>query len=214
MFILLLAVVLWKMASTGGPNTRPEEIIYSDFMTQVEQGKILSVIVTVSPVSADVEGDFREPNKKFHLTVAKESLSDLSKLLREKGVRINIKQETRSDWLTFILNALPFFLLVDAVLHSGVTLDFWAKRLLDSRPKSLRTAVLIDKPKDRKVDFQPDYFCFQSASNYLVGYGLPERRGMYRNLPFVGELSGAQRGGKKRTGARTKKSRGKKRSVR
>ncbi len=112
MFILLLAVVLWKMASTGGPNTRPEELIYSDFMTQVEQGKILSVIVTVSLVSADVEGDFREPNKKFHLTVAKESLSDLSKLLREKGVRINIKQETRSDWLTFLLNALPFFLLV------------------------------------------------------------------------------------------------------
>lgn len=105
-------------------------------------------------------------------------------------------------------------LLVDAVLHSGVTLDFWAKRLLDSRPKSLRTAVLIDKPRDRKVDFQPDYFCFQTASNYLVGYGLPERRGMYRNLPFVGELSGAQRGGKKPARARAKKSRRKKRSVR
>ena len=105
-------------------------------------------------------------------------------------------------------------LLVDAVLHSGVTLDFWAKRLLDSRPKSLRTAVLIDKPKDRKVDFHPDYFCFESASNYLVGYGLPERRGMYRNLPFVGELRGGQRGEKKRAGARANKRRGKKRSVR
>jgi hypoxanthine phosphoribosyltransferase len=105
-------------------------------------------------------------------------------------------------------------LLVDAVLHSGVTLDFWAKRLLDSRPKSLRTAVLIDKPRDRKVDFRPDYFCFQTASNYLVGYGLPERRGMYRNLPFVGALSGAQRGGNRNPGARTKKSRTKKRSVR
>ncbi|MBI1738841.1 MAG: hypothetical protein HYR58_06295 [Acidobacteria bacterium] len=105
-------------------------------------------------------------------------------------------------------------LLVDAVLHSGVTLDFWAKRLLDSRPKSLRTAVLIDKPQERKVDFQPDYFCFQTASNYLVGYGLPERRGLYRNLPFVGALSGAQRGEGKSTGARAKKSRRKKRSVR
>lgn len=105
-------------------------------------------------------------------------------------------------------------LLLDAVLHSGVTLDFWAKRLLDSRPKSLRTAVLIDKPQDRKVDFQPDYFCFQTASNYLVGYGLPDQRGMYRNLPFVGVLSGAQRGGKKSAGTKTKKNRRKKRSVR
>ena len=105
-------------------------------------------------------------------------------------------------------------LLVDAVLHSGVTLDFWAKRLMDSRPKSLRTAVLIDKPQERKVDFQPDYSCFQTASNYLVGYGLPERRGLYRNLPFVGALSGAQRGEKKKAGARKKKNRRKKRSVR
>jgi hypoxanthine phosphoribosyltransferase len=105
-------------------------------------------------------------------------------------------------------------LLVDAVLHSGVTLDFWAKRLMDSRPKSLRTAVLIDKPQARKVDFRPDYFCFQTASNYLVGYGLPERRGMFRNLPFVGALSEVQRSEKKSGGTRTKKNRRKKRSVR
>jgi hypoxanthine phosphoribosyltransferase len=102
-------------------------------------------------------------------------------------------------------------LLVDAVLHSGVTLDFWAKRLMDSRPKSLRTAVLIDKPQERKVDFQPDYFCFQSASNQLVGYGLPERRGIYRNLPFVGVAADAPR--TKRASAKSKKGR-KKRSVR
>jgi len=105
-------------------------------------------------------------------------------------------------------------LLVDAVLHSGVTLDFWAKRLMDSRPRSLRTAVLIDKPQERKVDFQPDYFCFQTASNQLVGYGLPERRGLYRNLPFVGVIGATGRDGKKGAGARTKKSSRKKRSVR
>ncbi len=102
-------------------------------------------------------------------------------------------------------------LLVDAVLHSGVTLDFWAKRLMDSRPRSLRTAVLIDKPAERKVDFQPDYFCFQTASNQLVGYGLPERQGLYRNLPFIGVIAGTPR--KKGAGAKTKKS-PKKRSVR
>lgn len=105
-------------------------------------------------------------------------------------------------------------LLVDAVLHSGVTLDFWAKRLMDSRPKSLRTAVLINKPQERKVDFQPDYVCFQTASNYLVGYGLPERRGMFRNLPYVAALSGVQRDEKKSGGARIKKNRRKKRLVR
>ena len=85
-------------------------------------------------------------------------------------------------------------LVVDAVLHSGVTLDFLVKRLQESRPGSLRVAVLIDKPKDRKVDLKPDYFGFAAASNYLVGFGLPGTNGLYRNLPYVGSIP-APRGG-------------------
>lgn len=87
-------------------------------------------------------------------------------------------------------------LVVDAVLHSGVTLDFLIKRLQESHPGSVRVAVLIDKPKDRKVDLKPDYFGFAAASNYLVGYGLPGANGLYRNLPFVGSMhrgAGARR---------------------
>ncbi len=79
-------------------------------------------------------------------------------------------------------------LVVDAVLHSGVTLDFLVKRLHESRPGSLRVAVLLDKPRDRKVDLIPDYFGFHAASNYLVGYGLPGDKGLQRNLPYVGSV--------------------------
>ena len=84
-------------------------------------------------------------------------------------------------------------LLVDAVLHSGVTQDFLVKRLQEGQPRSLRVAVLLDKPQDRKVDLKPDYFGFAAASKYLAGYGLAGRRGWYRNLPYVGLLEGAQR---------------------
>ncbi len=80
-------------------------------------------------------------------------------------------------------------LVVDAVLHSGVTLDFLIKRLQESRPDSIRVAVLIDKPQDRKVDVKPDYFGFLGASKYLVGYGLPGSNGLYRNLPYIGSLA-------------------------
>ncbi len=85
-------------------------------------------------------------------------------------------------------------LLVDAVLHTGVTQDFLVKRLLESRPKSLRLAVLVDKPKARKVDLKPDYFGFVAASKQLAGYGLAGRRGTYRNLPYVAVLPGAGSG--------------------
>ncbi len=84
-------------------------------------------------------------------------------------------------------------LLVDAVLHTGVTQDFLIKRLLESRPRSLRLAVLVDKPQDRRVNLQPDYFGFVAASKQLAGYGLPGSRGWYRNLPYLGLLHGGRR---------------------
>jgi hypoxanthine phosphoribosyltransferase len=77
-------------------------------------------------------------------------------------------------------------LIVDTVLQSGVTMDFLVKRLQETRPRSIRVAVLLDRPRDRRVNLQPDYFGFAAASNYLVGYGLPGKQGLYRGLPFVG----------------------------
>jgi hypoxanthine phosphoribosyltransferase len=83
-------------------------------------------------------------------------------------------------------------LLLDAVLHTGVTMDFWARRLMNSKPKSLKIAVLIDRPLERKVDLKPDYVCLETASKELVGFGLPGPKGLYRNLPYVGALKGGK----------------------
>jgi hypoxanthine phosphoribosyltransferase len=89
-------------------------------------------------------------------------------------------------------------LLVDAVLQTGVTHDFLAKRLMESSPASLRIAVLIDKPEDRHVDLRADYFGFAGASNKLVGYGLAGRQGLFRNLAYIGTLDGARPAGRAR----------------
>jgi hypoxanthine phosphoribosyltransferase len=81
-------------------------------------------------------------------------------------------------------------LIIASMLHTGVTLDFLCKRLQENRPRSLRIAVLLDKPADRRVDLQPDYFGFLGASNRFVGYGLAGAHEHYRNLPFVGAIGG------------------------
>jgi len=73
-------------------------------------------------------------------------------------------------------------LVVDAVLESGVTQDFLLRRLGESRPRSIRLAVLLDKPGKRRVALEPDYFGFRTASNQVwVGYGLAAPNGMGRN---------------------------------
>jgi hypoxanthine phosphoribosyltransferase len=74
-------------------------------------------------------------------------------------------------------------LVVDAVLESGVTQDFLLRRLGESKPRSIRLAVLLDKPAKRRVALEPDYFGFRTASNDVwVGYGLAAANGTGRNL--------------------------------
>jgi hypoxanthine-guanine phosphoribosyltransferase len=73
-------------------------------------------------------------------------------------------------------------LLLDAVLESGVTQDFLLRRLGESKPRSLRLAVLLDKPERRRVALEPDYFGFRTASKEVwVGYGLTAPNGMGGN---------------------------------
>lgn len=73
-------------------------------------------------------------------------------------------------------------LLVDAVLDSGVTQDFLLRRIGESKPRSLRLAVLLDKPSKRHVHLEPDYFGFRTASKLLwCGYGLAGTNGLGRN---------------------------------
>ncbi|HXN51240.1 MAG TPA: phosphoribosyltransferase family protein [Candidatus Acidoferrum sp.] len=88
-------------------------------------------------------------------------------------------------------------LLVDAVLDSGVTQEFLLRRLGESQPRSLRLAVLLDKPEQRRVGLEPDYFGFRTASNGLwVGYGLAASNGMGRNEKGLSmkPLAGRRRG--------------------
>ena len=91
-------------------------------------------------------------------------------------------------------------LVMDAVLNTGVTQDFLMKRVEEGRPRSLRLAVLFDKPEARKVDLKPAYTGFAAASKEWVGYGLSSQRGLDRNLPYV-----AVKGKRSRSGGRRRK---------
>lgn len=95
-------------------------------------------------------------------------------------------------------------LLLDAVMESGITQEFVLRRLGESGPRSLRLAVLLDKPAMRRVALEPDYFGFQTASNSLwTGYGLSAPNGTGRNAKHLTVLNKGkqpQRRTAKRTG--------------
>jgi hypoxanthine phosphoribosyltransferase len=94
-------------------------------------------------------------------------------------------------------------LLVDAVLESGITQEFLLRRLGESQPRSIRLAVLLDKPARRRVGLEPDYFGFRTASKDIwVGYGLSAANGKGCNLR---QLSAGERAVSAKNGKRRKK---------
>lgn len=90
-------------------------------------------------------------------------------------------------------------LVVDAVLDSGITQDFLLRRIGESKPRSLRLAVLLDKISKRRVALEPDYFAFRTASNLVwCGYGLAASNGTGRNgRSLVAGSSGNRAGARK-----------------
>lgn len=78
-------------------------------------------------------------------------------------------------------------LIIEDIIDSGLTLSYLVKSLQSRKPKSIRIAVLLDKPEKRQTDIQVDYIGFVIPDEFVVGYGL-DYDGQYRSLPYVGIL--------------------------
>ncbi|MGH9430242.1 MAG: phosphoribosyltransferase [Terriglobia bacterium] len=83
-------------------------------------------------------------------------------------------------------------LLVDGILETGITLDYLCNSIAMQRPRSLRTAALLEKSGRKKVGLAADYLGFAAQSGYLVGYGLG-RGGKFQNLPYIAAVSPPRR---------------------
>jgi hypoxanthine phosphoribosyltransferase len=79
-------------------------------------------------------------------------------------------------------------LLVEGVLHSGVTAEFLMEDLRTRGAASVKLATLLDRQLSRRVSLQPDYFGFLVDEQFLVGYGLGSPQ-LHRNLPFLAAVS-------------------------
>ena len=76
-------------------------------------------------------------------------------------------------------------LLIEGLIHSGVTTEFLMSDLRSRGAASVKVATLLDRQAARRVQLQPDYFGFLVDEAFLVGYGLGAPEQTHRNLPFV-----------------------------
>jgi len=76
-------------------------------------------------------------------------------------------------------------LLVEGLVHSGVTTDFLMNDLRGRGAGSVKLVTLLDRQSARRVPLQPDYFGFLVDDKFLVGYGLGAVEQTGRNLPYL-----------------------------
>lgn len=92
-----------------------------------------------------------------------------------------------------IASALPDLrnqdvLIVDDILDTGGTLRLVQRSVGEAGPRSLRTVVLLRKPRRRDPDVAADFVGFDIENVFVVGYGL-DYNGWYRNLPYIAVLT-------------------------
>ena len=114
MVFILLALVVWRVFTPGTQAAKVTEISFSELEAQASSGNIKEITLNLSANSYDVEGEYRDTGQHFHATIFKEGTEDLVKDLREKGniPKINVKEVTHNDWITILMSALPFVLII------------------------------------------------------------------------------------------------------
>jgi hypoxanthine phosphoribosyltransferase len=75
-------------------------------------------------------------------------------------------------------------LMVEDILDTGLTLSYLRKLFMQQKPKSLRIAVLLDKPSRRIEKIEADYVGFSIPNLFVIGYGMDYAE-RYRNLPDI-----------------------------
>ncbi|HWC11662.1 MAG TPA: hypoxanthine phosphoribosyltransferase, partial [Acidimicrobiales bacterium] len=82
-------------------------------------------------------------------------------------------------------------ILVEDIVHSGLTLSYLRKNLRARNPGSLEVCALLLREGLQKDDPDLRYVGFTIPPDFVIGYGLDvdER---YRNLPFVCAYAGSE----------------------
>ena len=182
LLMILLAVVLWRMASTGGQSAHDDEPNYTNFLAKVQGNSVKDVTIYLSPNSAESQGEYREGGKFRGVTVANTAIPDITKALQDHNVLYNYKEVKNADWLTFLVNFGPLLLLVlfwvfmmkqmQAGGNKALSFGKSRARLLTAQQKkaTFKDVAGIDEPKEELyeiIDFLKDPQKFQKLGGRI-----------------------------------------------
>jgi cell division protease FtsH len=108
MVLVVVGVLIWQF--TNFPS-KDDPITFSQFLRNVEEGKVASVTITGNEITGVLTGLTATGNGKFS-TLAPTQYERLANLLDEKKVQITVKKETTSPWASLLYAWAPILLMI------------------------------------------------------------------------------------------------------
>ena len=104
--IVMVVVLLWTVVKQQ--KTRPDaQPSFTQLMTEVENERVKTITLT----GTDAHGSFSNDQGDFHAVIPP-NYQPLIEALRAKKVEVKFGKESGSGWVSILINAIPFVLLL------------------------------------------------------------------------------------------------------
>src|ERR1700734_1552667 len=142
--IIVVVVLFWTVVHST--KSRPDaQLSYTQLMNDVNAGKIK----TVSISGNDLHGTYKDDNQELHAVIPNVH-QNLDDAMLAKGVDIHYNKEAGGGWVSILINAIPFVLL----------LAFWIfmmRQMQSGGNKALsfgKSRARLHSTQQRKVTFK------------------------------------------------------------
>lgn len=176
-------------------------------MTEIKSEPNIEVLIAeeaiqerIREMAKQINETYKDSERVIVIAILKGAFMFLADLIRHVNVPCHVEFVRLSSYgssttssgtvrpvdLTLPNLANEDVLLIEDIVDTGLTLSFFMEYLESlHKTKSLRLAVLLDKPAARTQPVRVDFTGFTVGNEFVIGYGL-DCAGLYRNLPYIG----------------------------
>ncbi len=141
LIVVVLAFFAQRLISPGDRNPDP---LYSQFLQQVEDGRVKKATLNTKDNSIDVE--LRDNGRKYQTAYPDNTEQNLVNQLRAENVPIDVKEKGGSGWLTALTYILPFVIFLLFWLFIINQMQGGGSKVM-SFGKSRAKRMSVDSPK-------------------------------------------------------------------
>ncbi len=105
--VLICVVVLFWAVLRQGKGKPEQQVTFTEFMDMVEKDRVKSVSIAGN----EVKGALRDDTSSLR-TIIPVNYPDIYKTLRDRKVDVEIKDVSSGNWVSILLNAIPFILII------------------------------------------------------------------------------------------------------